>query len=80
MNFILLIVIAFLILMLVKLFMKRAQKKSELIKQNDTIDERYNAQKILDQQRLDQLLDKVANKGIDALSTDEKAFLDRFAN
>lgn len=38
-------------------------------------DEEYNARKVADKQRIDEILDKISAKGYDALSAEEKQFL-----
>ncbi|MDI9858519.1 rhomboid family protein [Flectobacillus roseus] len=47
--------------------------------QQDTIDERYNANKVKKQHEIDEILDKIASKGIDSLSTSEKAALEEYS-
>ncbi len=38
-------------------------------------DEEYNARKVAEKQRIDEILDKISAKGYDALSKEEKDFL-----
>lgn len=72
----------FLILILmiygIQVFMKR-KKKVKIIQPNDTKDERYNAQKVMKALTIDQILDKVSEKGIESLSKSEKAQLDEYS-
>lgn len=42
-------------------------------------DEEYNAQKVAEQKHLDEILDKVSQKGYDALSKEEKDFLFKYS-
>ena len=43
-------------------------------------DEEYNARKVAEKQRIDEILDKISAKGYDALSKEEKDFLFRYSN
>jgi hypothetical protein len=52
-------------------------KKAKVIKMN--IDQQYNIHKISDQERLNSILDKIKQKGVDALNKDEKRFLDEYS-
>jgi Ca2+/Na+ antiporter len=45
----------------------------------ETKDERYNAERHKRQMELDNLLDKIANKGIDSLSQQERRRLDELS-
>ncbi len=45
----------------------------------ETKDERYNAERNKRQQELDRLLDKIANRGMDSLSEQERRRLDELS-
>ncbi len=45
----------------------------------DTIDHKYNAQKVMKQRELDRLLDKINKKGIDSLTKAERLKLDEYS-
>ena len=76
MNSLIGFLLAIAIIVVLKIYMKKKKSKVSLVKRNDTIDEQYNAIKQEAKIELDFLLDKVANKGIDSLSSTEKSRLD----
>jgi hypothetical protein len=76
MNSLIGFLLAIAIIVVLKVYMKKKKSKVSLVKKNDTIDEQYNAVKQEAKIELDLLLDKVANKGIDSLSSAEKNRLD----
>lgn len=76
MNSLIGFLLAIAIIAVLKVYMKRKKSKVSLVKKTDTIDEKYNAAKQEAKIELDFLLDKVANKGIESLSSAEKNRLD----
>lgn len=45
-----------------------------------TIDDEFNARRKAKQDKIDRILEKINNKGIDSLTAEEKALLDEYAN
>jgi hypothetical protein len=62
-----------------KYYLQRKSKKTPLVNQNDTMDERYNAEKMVKQLELDELLDKVSEKGLDSLNQEERELLENYS-
>lgn len=52
-------------------------KKAKVIKMN--IDQQYNIHKLSDQERLNNILDKIKQKGVNALNKEEKQFLEDYS-
>lgn len=55
------------------------RKKTRILGSNDTLDEKYNAQKVMEALTIDELLDKVSKQGIDSLTKAEKQKLDDYS-
>lgn len=48
------------------------------IDQKLTIDQKFNAIKVRKKKRMDYILDKISNSGLDSLTKNEKDFLDNY--
>lgn len=79
MNWVFTLAFAVILIYFMKSYLRGKQKKAEFIKPNDTVDERFNAEKQLKQLEIDEILDKVAKKGLESLSVKEKEILDEFS-
>jgi len=78
-RFLIILALAFLIITFLKGFIKKKSEKDALIKETDTLDEKFNAEKRQKELTIDEILDKVSTHGIDSLSTREREFLDHHA-
>jgi membrane protein implicated in regulation of membrane protease activity len=80
MNGVLIVILAFVLIYVAKHFLrKNEQKKSSIFRATDSIDDIYNAEKVLKQKEIDRLLDKVSEKGVESLSEQEKIILDNYS-
>lgn len=55
-------------------FSKRSNKKYY------TIDDEFNAKKKAKQEKIDRILEKINDKGVESLTSKEKAILDEYSN
>ena len=79
MRFILIFVIAFLIITILKKFIKSRDDKKIQYSENDTLDEKYNADKKNAKIEIDTILEKVSEKGIHSLTIKEREKLDDYS-
>jgi len=62
------------------LFQPKPRMRVEYRSRRPVSDDEYNAQKIQNQKRLDQILDKISQHGYDSLTSEEKEILFRMSS
>lgn len=80
MNGVIIVILAFVLIYVAKHFLRKSGQRDESIfRATDNIDDTYNAEKVLQQKKIDEILDKVSKKGVESLSEQEKIILDNYS-
>ena len=78
MQYVFILSLAFMVIYFAKTLIK-SKKGKKLLNQNDTVDEKYNAVKRMEMNKVDQLLDKIAKSGEESLTLHEKEVLENYS-